>query len=159
MPWKKYQGRNYTPNVTLRRDRKLISWFVRLECAFQILIMLRTSLERNSFLINTHSENKSLLGCYAMSSGKWLWTFRRIILRTPSGSNSSSPLFLDCWTLQLKAQQYFETSVTIYQSTPRNIPEDLNFRQRENLRFRPLLLHSIQIFTEWKYCIEEKTVL
>jgi len=63
--------------------------------------MLRTSLERKSFLINTHSENKSLLGCYAMSSGKWLWTFRRIILRTPSGSNS----FLDCWTLQLKAQQ------------------------------------------------------
>ena len=43
---------------------------------------------------------------------------------------------LELLNTAVRSTTALETSVTINQSTPRNIPEDLNFRQRENLKFR-----------------------
>jgi len=66
-------------------------------------------------------ENSSLTCCLAESTAKYLQTFGRSVLSPSSGSNS----VLES-TLKIKARRLSETSVAIYQSTRRNIPEDLN---------------------------------
>jgi hypothetical protein len=54
----------------------------------------------------------SFRGCYAVSTGKQLPTFGKIV---------DESLFLNCVTIKMKALKFFETSVNVYQSTRRNI--------------------------------------
>jgi hypothetical protein len=44
-------------------------------------------------------------------------------------AKKTEPVFLHCLTLKLKEKRYFETLVTIHQSTRGNTPEDLNLQQ------------------------------
>ena len=57
------------------------------------------------------AEDYSILGCHAANI---------------QASRDVTPLLLDSLTLKMKALQTFRMSVTIYHSTWRNIPQDLN---------------------------------
>jgi len=56
------------------------------------------------------------------TGGKRVSTFRRILVSSFSRSAQHS---LDCLTVKMTPLQSFETSVNIYQSTRRDISEDL----------------------------------
>jgi hypothetical protein len=76
-----------------------------------------------------------------VSLGEQFATLCKIVLPISSGSISSERVYkLSCVTLKMKALRCFETSVAVYQSTQRNIPEDLNFQQYrcENLKSHAL---------------------
>ena len=101
--------------------------------------LFHNTLHTNRKKANTKSP--SLLGCCAVSTFKHLSTFRRSTVLPPSASSSAKsssvpkkptvaqPKILDWMTLQKEALRNFEKSVTIYQSTWRHIPEDLNLQQ------------------------------
>lgn len=82
-----------------------------------------------------------------MWTGKYVsQTFRRTVM--PSSSVSSSPTaFLDCFTLKMKTLHPFETLVTIYQSSWRNIAEGLNLHHNrcEHLIFLALSCFHLEI--------------
>ena len=52
------------------------------------------------------------------------FTFRVKLSKYKREEKRREGSFLDCLTLKMKALQFLEMSVTLYQSTRRNIPED-----------------------------------
>ena len=83
------------------------------------------------------AEDSNLLCCYAMSTAKYLPEFRRIVVHSLSE--------LD---LNMKQLLSLETSVTTYQSTCCNNPEDLNLRQHrpENPKSRIILDGFLRVY-------------
>lgn len=74
-------------------------------------------------LITASDEGRSLLRCYAMSSGKQLLTIWRIIV--PSDLGRSCPLCMECLTLKTKTQLSFRMCVITHQLMC-HIQEDLH---------------------------------
>jgi hypothetical protein len=108
-------------------------------------------LSKGQYVESYSWKEKTLWGWTLKSSGllrlvytwKIYWrfeqSFRHFTVKYSKKSSSylpAQPFLLDCLTRNMKALHCFETSVTVYQSTRWNVPEDLNLQQYccENVR-------------------------
>ena len=83
------------------------------------------ALRRNTMHpISVHLEFSRLLGYYDISTGEYLPTYRKSVLSSHYHSSK------DSLNLKMEALRLSEKSVTIHQSTRRNMPEDPSIHQR-----------------------------
>jgi hypothetical protein len=80
--------------------------------------------------IQQQVKDSSLLGCFALSLSKQFLMFH-VHLQGQRSKKSG----LDCWSLKLKVLRFFLTTVNIYPSSQRNIPEEPHQHRYENLNY------------------------